>query len=564
MYALLAALTALAGGAACRQAPQDPPVLPAWMESAAKVSDRPAPPRERPSERDTRPPEVAVLSPRAGATVTPDQGRVRLELSVTDAQSGVASLQVAGRPVDVPRGARAALANVDVDVRPGLATVPIDVVDVAGNRRRVLHPLVTADAWMAPNAPLPTEAAVQVTQAGLGRDALGRLVEEAMADFSVADHLPTPLVETLGHAVSLEDLTHARPRVTLTPLSGGARVRMRIPAFAADVVLRGPLEARARIWADAIVAELSVFAGIAGGRPIALPGRVVVSLEGLDVGLPRTLPSLTRTIRGAIERQLSARLRDEVHYALPDAVDEVAAALRGHQRAAVALPLGGAAPVEVAFDIRPAFATLARTGLSASVVTTVRGPDSQRSIPRLDGCGTPGHLSAEGPLTVAVPFEVVNALSHAFHAGGGWDVEIPASAARPAVEPVDVDVRLPPVVTGCGAPDGAVLVQFAGLRVRTVLQFAKLRLPIDAEVAFDIVVRVRATPEGQVELAPELASGSLVSTSTLVESFAPALATHLIPFRLPPDSGPAAFGLDFHIRRVAVDHAGVVLEGSAR
>jgi hypothetical protein len=350
--------------------------------------------------RDPDPPLLRVLGPERGAIV---EGLPHVVVSgvVTDAESGVASLEIDGVPVAVDADGRF---SVTVIASPGLRIIHTVARDVAGNvaddARAVMTGSFVATDGVVRDALAARLGAEAIAVLGHGA---ARAIERADLGALVAG--ANPVIERggggcLSAGVSVLDVDLDDVVLELVPGDGAIALDGRVTDL--DVPVRvdyraacvsGSLSGRIRAESITLAGALALSAG-QGGLVAALPepGLVIEGLE-LDVdGLPGAVldllfDAITPWISGFIADTLEDQLTSLVGQALTGAVPSGSVDVLGQRLTIVGHP------TEVEVD--PAGARVRMDG-SATIDGGQDGPGfvaSPSALPSLPDGGVAGTVA---------------------------------------------------------------------------------------------------------------------------------------------------------------------------
>jgi hypothetical protein len=459
---------------------------------------------------DDVPPVIRFLAPEPYARVTRRGGMITLALSVTDEGRGLAAVTVAGQAQAVGQGDPFALVWLELPVHPGILAVLVVARDLAGAESRRLLSVLVADAWHPIHDVPSARLELRIGPRALATGGLARLLARELEGFRLADLIPDPLArDVLGHELALEGLAHLPPVLALEPRQDGLHAEMRVPELSADLTMRGVVTARGPVRAEAVGISLDVILAYRGGELLVVPTLPVVGVQGLSVGLPYGLDRL-------LEPTLEARIQSEVHAALrarlPATARDFIQGVSVPRQIGLGSALPGGKETSVEVSLEPLRLALTPQGAEVELALKVSVPDAWGTawpVPDITRCEA--GIDAPGPgIDVSAPLAVLNLALEAWFRGTDGRFQIPAAPQDGLPAPVQVDLRLPPRVEGCGP---SLTLELAGIHVETQLRVLGSPVGLDAELAVDLEVTPRVGPDGRLELRVRPIPGSIVSDS---------------------------------------------------
>jgi hypothetical protein len=470
--------------------------------------------------------------PARGSTID-GSGQIEVWGTAVGLGAPLASLIINGEPVAVDPATGAFRAPMAVS--HGMNLIRLEAEDELGSRRELRQSFYASDTYWPMD---PTNWDTSRVPAGIqfflsdqviddgdrsDLDDLGSIFELLIASFDLNALIPRPAARqrvdmglwNCDYDIYVNNITYARPRVSLTPGAGTLRVVVLIDNFRAEVDANGRgwecPNIDATVTASRITVDTTVALALVDGAVTATVVSNDVTISGLNV---RGGNFLTDFILGffedSIRDELESAFEDEIGELVPELLGDALGQLALHQDFSIPPFLPGQLESTVTLDSRMGSFSVAGTGILVGLDTVIRGPDRAPyellgSIARGTCSGTeepgggPPPIRRTHNLELALHDDVLNQILYSVWAAGTFEIPVTAEQlgqdlSAYGIESLDLDISflLPPIAEWCD-PDAPLLLQIGDIGVHAT--FVLLGQPLTVEMYASLEA------EGGVELA---------------------------------------------------------------
>jgi hypothetical protein len=485
---------------------------------------------------DGEAPEVEITFPRrAEMVVAQPNANLTIRGRVTDGGSGVASLVVNGQMI-TPN----ANGDFTASMRPGWGVNPIEVsaFDQVGNQKAIVQSFSLASSYrrVSPtritSGRSPDGIIAHLGQAALDDNAddvddLATIARLAIENTDIMSLIPNPVTTfnsdcsipfvTIRGALNLhvDSLTFARPRIDITAIQGGLRVRAEVSNLVVRLRTSGDVceigvGVRGTASASRVVVTGDIQVSANNGRVVvAMPSRNV-SISGLDIDLD--LPAIIDWAVDGIIGLFKGMIRNRIESAFGDVIRDQVPRVAGDFLSSLTLDTGFdlPAPLSMRLSLNSVLGMLqfynggGDIGLDSAIYATGRiTPEPRGGI--VQETQTLPSFQASRALGVAIGYDQINQALYSLWYGGGLDLDLGAligtsMGSGAGVSSARARGLLPPIVRPTGDAQYPLELQVGDLRLDVQID----NIPVLGTVALEGYATVFVQANASVNRAGEI------------------------------------------------------------